>query len=147
MLPRRAVAGLALLLGTSACSARLDQACTLMGGSSALSIAVAPTLRASLTSLRLELCQGDRCGRTSIPATPQDPGETSSFVALDGLGDGWDPDATSRLEVRGVAVDGTVVVRRTERFEFDHFYPNGRECDVTPYLTHHTRLTDRDRVG
>ena len=118
-----------------------------MGGSSALSITVVPALRASLTSLRLEPCQGDHCGQASIPATPQDPAATSSFVALDDLGDGWDPDATSRLEVRGVAEDGTVVVRRTETFGFDHDYPNGRACDVTPYLTHRTRLTEKDRVG
>lgn len=132
-------------------------ACTQVGGINLIALDVAPEVRADLTSLRVELCQSEVCGDITFPtATPSgpylsiQPGVTldadTYTVTLNALGEDWDADSASRLRVEGVSGTGVELVQRSESFEFDQSYPNGKSCDPET-LSHTTRIDDADRVS
>jgi hypothetical protein len=150
-------AGTLMLFAVGACSSGPEQACTQIGGRNFVAVSVEPGIRATLGALRLELCQAERCEHITFPAaSPSQHGmyiqegvelDTDTYsVDLSSLGGDWDPDAKSSLEVRGMSAEGSTVVRRAETFVFDQDYPNGKDCDPSPYLSHRTRIGSQDRV-
>jgi hypothetical protein len=133
---------------TAACGGESHD-CGGAGGTDFIVVSVEPSVRARLTSFRLKLCQSGRCeaGDFSTKKTTDKHKYRNKYVVgLHHLGRDWDPDAEARLDFRGRSATGKTVVRHTESFIFEHWYPNTKECDVEPYLKYTMRVGRSDLV-
>lgn len=88
----------------------------------------------------MTLCQGGRC-RSGAVHRPQGDVSVDTFGidadrSLDG---GWKP-GRATAEATARTAQGVVVAHRTETFTWTRVYPNGKQCDRTPYLHDTMRL-------
>ena len=153
------VSTVCMLLVLSACSQGAGMVCSTIGGSNQLTVSLQPKKPARLARLRIELCQAHRCGELAFESTPPDRrylyvekgvrivDANTYLIELGALGRGWKPDVRAQLAVEELAADKTTLARHTESFKFRKTYPNGKDCDVTPYLSHRTRVVLKDRVS
>lgn len=146
--------GVVLTMLLSACG---KQGCTDIGGVSSIRIQVPKAIQKITDTFRVELCQGERCASTNFASTTkQAGGAISEGVTLEGdaytvdvnlLGKGWKPGTDSGLTILGFTDENRSVVRHTEQFQFDGYYPNGKDCDPDPYVRYGTSLGAEDLVG
>lgn len=132
------------------------KACNNLGGTNGIRVDVPAAIGKVAKTWRLELCQGEHCASVNFPSAPTQgsgvaPGirlvDEGYEIDLKELGKGWKADTTSAVTVIGFATSGRTVVRGTETFEFDASYPNGPDCDKTPFLRHTTGVDGGDLVG
>ena len=145
--------GLALA-ATNACGPA--DGCTAVDGASFLRIQVPPAIQKLTATLRVELCQGERCASVNFPSRSGPDSAVIPGVALekdtyvvdvDLLGTGWAADSPSGLTVLGTTEEGPTVLRHTEQFAFDGYYPNGADCDRFPSVTYSTSVSADDLVS
>ncbi|RYJ04833.1 MAG: hypothetical protein EON52_14735 [Actinomycetales bacterium] len=146
--------GVVLTLLLSACG---KQGCTKIEGVSSIRVQVPKPIQKIADTFRVELCQGDRCASTNFPASaPKGSTSVSQGVTLDDdaytvdvtlLGKGWKPGTDSGLTILGYTAENREVVRHTEQFRFDGYYPNGKDCDPAPSVRYGTSLGGEDLVG
>ncbi|MCX6397108.1 MAG: hypothetical protein NTV23_11525 [Propionibacteriales bacterium] len=126
--------------------------CSTLGGESSIRIQVPSAIRKVVDNFRLELCQGDRCASVNFPGKPgsADPGvvleEDAYTVDVALLGKRWQAGTDSGLTLLGFTKKGRTVLRHTEQFAFDGYYPNGKDCDKDPFVRHGTSVGGEDLV-
>lgn len=165
--PRGALAGVtfALLVMAGACSEERVLACP----SSALvshdryspdyvSVYVDSRIRARLATIRVELCQSDRCEHLTFAAHPRPTGQNglkgggalysdAYEVGLDvwnAHGTEWDLDETAHLDFRGLSKGGQLLVHLSESFHFHDGNDHPTYCDSEPHLVYETRVDSGD---
>lgn len=156
---RRALV-LSVLLVVAACAAGPERPCSNKSVPQTLSVVVEPEVRATLSSMLVELCQGDQCATrrfdatspqaTSRPATGVTAVPNRFDVSLPSLDLDLDPSEKVELTVVGrVDVEGEQIdtYRRVESRELVTTYPNGKKCDRRPFLSLRTTLGIADRIG
>lgn len=133
------------------------QGCTALGGVSSIRIQVPAAIQKLTKTLRVELCQGSRCESVNFASRATEPnGFVSEGISLEGdaytvdvdlLGTKWKAGTESGLTILGFTAKGRTVLRHTEQFEFDGYYPNGEDCDDEPFLRYGTSVGGEDLVG
>lgn len=153
---RKVKAALAIGVASTVLTACGPTGCTDVGGTNTLRLQVPEPLRKLTQTWRIELCQGDRCEDLDFPSKTADPSgvikdgislsEDAYLIDLDLLGERPKADIETTLTVLGATGSGRPVLRHTEQFTFDGFYPNGRDCDKDPYVRHSTAVDGADLV-
>lgn len=135
----RALLALVLAAITTACE-RPGQACTLIGGVDSITLDIDPTIATRVASVDVTLCQGDRCRSGAVRRIHGATPDTPIFVDLDrSLGGGWKA-GKATLDATALTAQGIVVARREDSFRWTLDYPNGKQCDRTPFLHHTVQL-------
>jgi len=136
--------------------------CTLVAGSSWLSVHVDPAVASRVAVVSVDLTQGDRWAKSRFFPRSPDPGphlsrpsvlvvRSGAAFSLNGrpalgtMQEKWDPDLPASLVLEGRGPLGEVVYRSRETFTFDHAYPNGEGCGP-PELVHTGGLNSFDVV-
>lgn len=154
---RRGRAALAIGVATTVLTACGPSGCTDVGGTNTLRIQIPEPLQKLTRTWRIELCQADRCEDLDFPSKTTDPtgmvadgislAQGAYLIDLNLLGERPKADLETTLTVLGVTASGRPVLRHTEQFTFDGYYPNGRDCDKDPYVRHSTALDGDDLVA
>jgi hypothetical protein len=135
----RALLALVLAAITGACE-RPAHVCTLIGGINSVTFDLNPAVVTRVASIEVTLCQGDRCRDATVRRVEGAAPDAPIFLDLDrSLGGGWKA-GRAKIAATGRAARGEVVVRRTDTFRWTLDYPNGKQCDTTPFLHHTVRL-------
>lgn len=139
-------------------------ACTLIGGSSTLTIGGDRAIRDTFVKVDVTLTQGSVKRTTSFPGTLSVDGRgilidewvyaysfgyvmtLASDTAQGVWRNTWDPDKKATVVVVGRDGEGRPLTRTRETFTFAKSYPNGEVCDKDPYLSHTVKIAARDRV-
>ncbi|MET3962939.1 hypothetical protein ABIE44_002873 [Marmoricola sp. OAE513] len=152
----RSLAALVVLVlsATTACADGLD--CTDKGGVSQIRIQVPPAIQKLSKNFRVELCQGERCEAVNFASKSTEANgyvskgvflvEDTYSVDVSLFGRHWKADTASGLTIIGVTKKGRTVLRHTEQFEFDGYYPNGKDCDKEPSVNYATSVGGDDLV-
>lgn len=133
-----------------------DDGCADQPVSSGIRIQVPAPIQKLVDTLRVELCQGERCEAVNFPSRAtagEDVAEGITLaddaytIDLARLGKGWKAETVGGLTIRGTEKSGRAVVERTEQFTFTAAYPNGEDCTDDPELTYSTSVGGTDLVG
>jgi hypothetical protein len=128
--------------------------CPTLPVKSGIQIQVPAGIQAVVHTLRIELCQGERCKAVDFASRTTDPkGVIDKGISLHGenydvdlgrLGTGWKAGTVSGLTILGTTKSGRLVLSHTEQFTFVSAYPNGKDCEDLPSLTYATSVGGAD---
>ena len=141
--------------------AKETRACTLMRGVDQVGVSMPEEVASRLRTVQVGVLQGGHGATVTFAAQPEqrvgsyalvgDPPITVVFrearsylISLDQLEGSWSPDDRGRMAVVGYDRDGRPAVHARDSFTFDRWYPNGRDCDDPPRISHTMLLTRAD---
>lgn len=133
------------MAGTSGCGGSVD--CTSVASTDGVDVVIARSLYVHSGSVSFRVCDAKGCATSlqRLGSLKDRIAQRSATAPFQDLGRRFDPGrATVTVALRGPG--GRLVARRRATIEFQAEYPNGKQCDRTPFVGATLRLRPEDRV-